>query len=257
MKKDIYAFSGEKGLQSTDHPIIFIHGTGMDHTVWTLPTRYFLRKKRNVLSIDLPGHGRSKGPALDSIPKIADWLMNYLDNLGINTFSIVGHSMGSLIALETSALLPTRCLNLVMVGTAFPMQVSEALLNYAKNNDPKAINILTYLGYSYKGRIGSNTNPGIWMTGSTKKLLERSKKNVIYKDLIACSEYSKGISSAKMYKGQVMLIIGENDYLTPPYKAEDLIDSFKKPLIKRVKDSGHTLLVEKPNQVLDYLIEIL
>ena len=255
--KNIFSFSGPEGLKDTEHPIVFIHGTGMDHTVWTLPIRYFLRKGRNVLGIDLPGHGRSKGKLLETIPDMAKWLLNYLDHLNINEFSVVGHSMGSLIALETAALAQKRAVKLVMVGTAFPMAVSDVLLDYAKNNDPKAINILTYLGYSYKGRIGSNTNPGIWMTGSTKKLLERSKNNVIYKDLMACSEYSKGISSAKMHKGQVMLIIGENDYLTPPYRAEDLMDSFKKPIIKRVKDSGHTLLVEKPNQVLDYLIEVL
>ena len=254
---NIYSFSGPEGLKSTENPILFIHGTGMDHTVWTLPTRHFLRKKRNVLSIDLPGHGNSEGPALNSINEISLRLVKYIDKLGIKNFSIVGHSMGSLIALEAAALVKERCNNLVMVGTAFPMQVSEALLNYAKHNDPMAIDILTFYGYSYQSRIGRNTNPGIWMTESTKKLLLRSKENVIYKDLLACSHYLEGISSAKKVKGKVMFILGENDFLTPPQKAEDLISSFKKPLIKRVENSGHTLLVEQPNQVLDYLIEIL
>ena len=102
--KHIYSFSGPDGLKDTKHPIVFIHGTGMDHTVWTLPMRYFLRKNRNVLGIDLPGHGRSKGKLLEKIPEMAKWLLDYLDHLKINEFSVVGHSMGSLIALETAAL---------------------------------------------------------------------------------------------------------------------------------------------------------
>ncbi len=90
-----FCFFGPEGLKSTEHPIVFIHGTGMDHTVWTMPIRYFLRKKRNVLGIDLPGHGRSKGKLLRTIPAMAEWLINYLDDLKVKEFSVVGHSMGS------------------------------------------------------------------------------------------------------------------------------------------------------------------
>ena len=140
-----FCFSGPEGLKSTEHPIVFIHGTGMDHTVWTLPIRYFLRKKRNILGIDLPGHGRSKGKLLQTIPAMAEWLIDYLDTLNINEFSVVGHSMGSLIALETAALAQKRVVNLVLVGTAFPMEVSDALLEYAKNDNPEAIDILTFM----------------------------------------------------------------------------------------------------------------
>ena len=257
MKNRIYAFSGPQGLVNNKNPIVFVHGTGMDHTVWTQPTRYFLRKRRNILSVDLPGHGLSEGPPLSSITNIAKWLLQYLDSLNIKDFSVVGHSMGSLIALEAAAISGTRTKSLVMVGTAFPMEVSKTLLDFSKQNDPRAIDMLTFFGYSYKGRIGRNENPGIWMTGSTKKLLERSAKDVIYRDLKACSQYQIGLESAKKVKGDVLIILGKNDFLTPPYKAEDLIHSFKNPTIKRVEDSGHSLLVEQPNKVLDYLIEIL
>ena len=255
--KNIYSFSGPEGLKDTKHPIVFIHGTGMDHTVWTLPMRYFLRKDRNVLGIDLPGHGRSKGKLLETIPDMAKWLLGYLDYLKVNEFSVVGHSMGSLIALETAALAEKRAVNLVMVGTAFPMAVSDVLLDYAKNNKPEAIDILTYMGYSNQARLGRNTNPGMWMTGSTKKLLERSNKGVIYYDLKACADYDSGLESAAKVSATTLLILGKKDFLTPPFKAKDLIKSFKTPLVKKIQDSGHTLMVESPNKVLDYLIEVL
>ena len=188
---------------------------------------------------------------------MAHWLIKYLDNLGIKDFSLVGHSMGSLIALETAALTQDRTTSLVMVGTAFPMAVSDFLLESAKNNKPEAIDILTYMGYSNQARIGNNGNPGIWMTGSTKKLLENSKKGVIYKDLQACSSYSSGLESAAKVTAVTLLILGKNDFLTPPFRAADLINSFKNPLVKEIKNSGHTLMVEEPNVVLDYLIGIL
>ena len=252
-----FCFSGPEGLKSTEHPIVFIHGTGMAHTVWTLPIRYFLRKKRNVLGIDLPAHGRSKGKLLRTIPAMAEWLINYLDKLNVKEFSVVGHSMGSLIALETAALAQSRTKNLVLVGTAFPMAVSEALLNYEKDNKSEAIDILTFIGYSNPARLGRNTNPGIWMTGSTKKLLEKSGKGVIYQDLRACTEYGSGFESAKKVSATTLLILGKKDFLTPPLKAIDLIKSFNNPEVKVIADSGHTLMIESPNTVLDYLIEVL
>ena len=194
---------------------------------------------------------------LETIPEMAKWLLDYLDHLKINEFSVVGHSMGSLIALEAAALAKERAVNLVMVGTAFPMAVSDVLLSYAKNNKPEAIDILTYMGYSNQARLGRNTNPGMWMTGSTKKLLEKSKKGVIYQDLKACTEYDSGLKSAAEVSARTLLILGKKDFLTPPFKAKDLITAFKGPVVKEIKDSGHTLMIESPNKVLDYLIEIL
>jgi len=131
------------------------------------------------------------------------------------------------------------------------------VIDYAKNNKPEAIDILTYMGYSNQARLGRNTNPGMWMTGSTKKLLEKSNEGVIYQDLKACAEYDSGLKSAAKVSATTLLILGKKDFLTPPFKANDLINSFKDPLVKEIHDSGHTLMVESPNTVLDYLIEIL
>ena len=139
--KNIYSFSGPEGLKDTKHPIVFIHGTGMDHTVWTLPIRYFLRKDRNVLGIDLPGHGRSKGKLLETIPEMAKWLISYLDDLKINEFSVVGHSMGSLIALETAALANKRSFILSLIS------VAEASLAIKLTISSMKINIILFFIY--------------------------------------------------------------------------------------------------------------
>jgi len=253
----MHIFSGTRGLQGDINPIVFIHGTGMDHTVWTLFARYFLRHGRDVLSVDLPGHGKSKGPLLDSIESLSSNLLSYLDSRNINKFSVVGHSMGSLIALEAASTQPERVNSLVMIGTALPMAVSEALLDLAKRNDPGAIDILTFMGYSNNARIGNNKNPGMWMTEGTKRLMQRSGKDVIFKDLMACSNYVDGLEKAKKVSANTLLILGENDYLTPRHRAKDLINNFESVRVKEIKNSGHTMMIENPNLVLDYLSEIL
>lgn len=253
----MHIFSGTRGLQGDTNPIVFIHGTGMDHTVWTLFARYFLRHGRDVLSVDLPGHGKSKGPLLDSIESLSSNLLNYLDSRNIHKFSVVGHSMGSLIALEAASTKPERVNSLVMIGTALPMAVSEALLDLAKRNDPGAIDILTFMGYSNNARIGNNKNPGMWMTEGTRRLMQRSSKDVIFNDLLACSNYVDGLEKAKKVSADTLLILGENDYLTPRHRAKDLINNFESVRVKEIKNSGHTMMVENPNLVLDYLTEIL
>ena len=252
----MYYFPTKK-LKKNSEPIVFIHGTGMDHSVWTLPVRYFLRKKRDVLSIDLPGHGKSSGKLISSISDFSDQVFQLLDKNSIKKCSIVGHSMGSLIALEMASSQPHRIKAMSLIGTAFPMQVNDQLLQFAKSDVQKAIDILTFMGYSNQARIGRNKNPGMWMTESTRRLMQRSNKGVIYNDLLACSNFKGGLEKAKKVTAKVQLILGSNDFLTPTRKAVDLIDSFKNPDVKEIINSGHTLMAEDPNKVLDYLIEVL
>ena len=240
-------------INKKSEPIIFIHGTGMDHTVWTLPVRHYLRKKRDVISIDLPGHGKNEDKSLDSISKLSDYIYNFLDMNSIEKCSIVGHSMGSLIALEMASSYPSRVNAISMIGTAFPMQVNEALLESAKSNPQVAINILTFMGYSYSSRLGGNKNPGMWMTESTKRLMQKSNKGIIYKDLKACAEFDNGLEKARNVTAKVQLILGSNDFLTPRIKAQELINNFQDPIVKEVKGSGHSMMMEEPNLVLDYL----
>ena len=152
---------------------------------------------------------------------------------------------------------PERVKSLSLIGTAFPMQVNEQLLEFAKSDVHKAIDILTFMAYSNKARIGRNNNHGMWMTESTRRLMQKSKKGVIYNDLLACSNFKNGLEKAKKVSSKVQLILGSNDFLTPTKKATDLIESFKDPDVKVINDSGHTLMTENPNKVLDYLIEAL
>ncbi len=112
--------------------MVFIHGALHDHSGWTLLARWCAHHGFGVLALNQPGHGRSAGPPLPSVEALADWTLALLDAAGVQQATLVGHSMGSLIALEAAARAPERITRLVLLGTAYPMKVSDALLNTAR-----------------------------------------------------------------------------------------------------------------------------
>ena len=64
--------------------------------------RAISRTTVSVLAVDLPGHGRSPGAMRATIEEWARWVASFLDAAGIGKANLVGHSMGSLIALEAT-----------------------------------------------------------------------------------------------------------------------------------------------------------
>ncbi len=98
--KNIHASDAGQGIDLGKETIVFLHGSGLSHIVWSLIEQFFSNKNFNVLSIDLPGHGNSDGPCLDTIEKIADWLEQVFISLNLEKLTLVGHSQGCLEILE-------------------------------------------------------------------------------------------------------------------------------------------------------------
>ncbi|MBW8056130.1 MAG: alpha/beta hydrolase [Nitrospira sp.] len=235
---------------------MFIHGAGQDHTIWVLPTRYFVRHQRNVLSVDLPGHGRSDGPPLPTIEDMADWVIALFETTGLETTAVVGHSMGTLVALETAVRHADRVRAVAMVGTSVPMPVSDALLDNASEDKHLALDMLTLWGHSRAAHLGGNSTPGMWMLGGGIRLLERAGPGVVYNDLQACAEYSSGLNNAATVSCPVLLILGQRDAMTPARAAVDVSKALPNAETVVMEGSGHALLSERPDPVLDELIRI-
>jgi pimeloyl-ACP methyl ester carboxylesterase len=252
----VYIATGHKEFDPELPSVVFIHGTGQDHTIWVLPTRYFARHQRNVLAIDLPGHGRSGGKPLASIKAMADWIVKVLDATGINSAAMVGHSMGSLVAISLAAKYADRVRAIALIGTTVPMPVSEALLNSAKANSPDAIDMLTLWGHGSSAHLGGSATPGMWMLGGGKRLMERAAPGVIFTDLNACNQYKQGLEDAGSITCQALLILGQSDLMTPPGKARALTEALTDSKTVVLEKSGHAMLSERPEQVLDQLILI-
>lgn len=230
--------------------IVFIHGAAMDHTVWTLPARFFARRGFNVVAVDLPGHGRSQGPAFDDIGATAQWLEKLLASLESDDHILIGHSMGSLIAWEFAAQFPERCRKLALLGTSMPMQVTDVLMGAAERNESAAFEMANTWSHSTHGKIGFNANPGIWMFAHGQRLMNRSEDDVFHADLTACNNAK--LDATKILC-ECLLILGEADQMTPARAASAVAQQTPNAEVVSLPGCGHSMLAEQPNQVLDAL----
>lgn len=253
---EAYAATGNKPIDPEKETVVFIHGVGQDHTVWVLPTRYFARHDRNVLALDLPGHGRSAGPALETVEAMADWVVAVMDAAAVERAAVVGHSLGSLVALDLASRYPRRARAVAFVSVSVPIAVSEPLMSSAEAGSHDAIEMLTYWGHSKTGQIGGNATPGMWMAGGSMRLWEQAEPEAIHADLKACDEYVSGLERAGEISCPVLLLLGELDVMTPVKVAQALRDVISQEDTVLFKGAGHALLSERPDPVLDELIRI-
>jgi pimeloyl-ACP methyl ester carboxylesterase len=262
-----YAYTGSRGFDPTLPTIVFVHGAAHDHSVWALQSRYFAHHGRNAVAVDLPGHGRSEGEPLQSVPAIADWLVALLDTMGVELAVLVGHSMGALAVLDAAGRYPARVAKLALLGPAVPMPVNDVLLEAAKRDDHVAFELINGWSFSPGGQLGGNRLPGVWMTGNALRLTERSRPGVLYTDLIACHGYADGLAAAAGVRCPVLVILGQRDLMAPAQNADALIAALgekalgDKPLrdkrVVTIPDCGHSLMAEAPDLVLDTLREFL
>jgi pimeloyl-ACP methyl ester carboxylesterase len=250
-------YSNGNGWFAPDQPsVVFIHGAGMDHSVWTLPARHFARHGYNVVAPDLPGHGRSAGPQLTSIEAMAQWLQHLLDALTIDQATMVGHSMGSLAALAFAARQPNRTRTLALLGTSAPMPVTDVLLDAARANDHDAIDMANTWSHSSFGLQGGNANPGINMMMSGQRLIERAADDVFYTDLNACNSFTEGDVLAAEITVPTMVIAGDEDKMTTAARGAEVARLIRNAELVHLSSCGHSMLSERPNEVLDALREI-
>ncbi|MDE0309082.1 MAG: alpha/beta hydrolase [Acidiferrobacterales bacterium] len=251
-----YAFTGSRELDQRKQTVMFVHGASLDHTVWTLPARHFARHGWNVLAADLPGHGMSDGNPLPEISQYANWLCDLLDAVGVEQTALVGHSMGSLVALDCAARHLERIRALTLIGTAVPMPVTDQLLQSALENNHDAIDMLTAWGHSPAAHFGGHEVPGMWMIGGTMRLFERARPGTLYNDLNACNNYTTGIEMAQRVTCPTMFILGEHDMLTPKRSALELAKNISDTEIVVLPKTGHTIMSERPDALLDALARI-
>lgn len=222
-----------------------------------MQSRYFAYHGWNALAIDLPGHGRSEGEPLGSVGGLADWIEQFMDAIGIGQAALVGHSMGSLAALEIAVRCPARVSRVAMIGTAVPMPVTEVLLSTSKANDHAAYEMISVFSHSPRAQIGGNRVPGAWIMGSGLRLMERSRPDVLHTDFTACNSYENGLTAAATAKCPFLLVLGQRDLMTPPRAVREAVAKFADVKTIVLDGTGHSLMSEQPDAVLDALIEFL
>jgi pimeloyl-ACP methyl ester carboxylesterase len=255
-----YAYTGGKPFDPALPCVVFIHGALHDHSVWTLLARWAAHHGHAVLALDQPGHGRSAGPPLPDIEALADWTLALLDAADVQQAALVGHSMGSLIALEAAARAPQRATRLVMVGTAYPMKVSDALLATARDEPLTAIDRVNAFSHSNIAAKPSYPGPGAWLHGANRALMRRMQSgqhelNLFHHDFSVCNRYAHGMETARLVRCPVTFILGDSDQMTAPKATRDIAAALAARVV--VLSSGHALMQEAPDGVLNALRDAL
>jgi pimeloyl-ACP methyl ester carboxylesterase len=265
----VYAYTGGKAFDATKPTLVFIHGVLNDHSVWILQTRYFAHHGYNVLAIDLPGHGKSEGRCPKSVEEAADFVLALLKAAGLEEAALVGHSWGSLIALHAASLAPERGLrisHLALVGTAFPMKVSPALLDASLKEPMKAIEMVNTFSHSMLSPPPSALGPGTWLYGGSRALMRRVlasnlQENVFHIGFKACNSYEGAFEAINSLFGRInsgdvaiLFIVGMADQMTTPKAAQALIDKMPTAKVARVF-GGHAMMTEAPEETLAALAQ--
>jgi len=261
----LYAYTGGKPFNPAQPTAVFIHGVLNDYSVWILQSRWLAHHGWNVLAIDQPGHGRSGGVAPKSVAEASAAVLALLDALGVQQAALVGHSFGSLIALHTAATAPERVSQLVLVGTAFPMRVSPALLDASLNQPAKAIAMVNTFSHSTLAPPPSALGPGTWLYGGSAALMRRvlasnPAENVFHTGFVACNSYADGEADIAKVTCPVQFILGERDQMTPPKAAQSLIKAARAAGLTvevATVPAGHQLMTEAPEETLAALQRVL
>jgi pimeloyl-ACP methyl ester carboxylesterase len=253
---EAYCYTGGRPFDPAQPTVMFIHGAQNDHSVWILQTRYFAHHGFNVLAVDLPGHGRSQGAAKTSVDEMAVWLLALLDAAGVERALLVGHSMGSLIALEASHRAPQRVSALAMLGTTYPMKVSDALLETSKNDEQAAIDMVNIWSHSMHAQNPACPLAGVSTMGTARRLMQRmgqiNPAQLFHTDFAACNGYANGEAAARAVTCPALFIFGGKDMMTPARSTKLLTGAIAHGKVVQV-DAGHSLMAEQPDAVLDAL----
>ena len=252
--KSAYAYTGTRAFNPAQRTAIFIHGAANDHSVWALQSRYFAWHGWNVLAVDLPAHGQSDGPLCTSIEALADWVAAFLDATQVKSAVVIGHSMGSLTALELTSRRPDLVSKLALVGSAVPMAVGDVLLDAARDDEDKARRMIVDWSFAPNSQLGNNHKvPGTWLPGNSLALMRRMAKGVLHDDLAACKAYVSGLDAAANVQCPVFVLTGERDMMTAPKAAMAVIAALKSVRTETIADAGHQMMSEAPGVTLDAL----
>jgi len=256
---ETYAYTAGRAFDAARPSVIFIHGVLCDHSVWALQSRHLAHRGFNVFALDLPGHCKSAGDAPQSVEAAADFVVQFMDAAGLEQAALVGHSWGSLIALHAASRLLARASHLALVGTAYPMPVSPALLQAAQDAPQQAITMINTFS---RATLAPPLGAGSWVYGAGVALARHvlrsnPRTNLLHTGFVACNNYQGGEEAMRRVTCPVLFVLGQSDQMTPPKAARTLMEAARadsRPAPRVVQlPCGHNQMSEAPEETLQAL----
>mgnify|MGYP001470068509 FL=1 len=235
----MFVSTGGLDFEKEKPSILLMHGSGLTHIVWSLHEQFYASQGFNVLSVDLPGHGNSEGPALKSIEEISNWIKSLMEKINISKITIVGHSQGCLVGIDFASRYPNLISSLVLVAGSYKMPVNQDLIDLAEAGDEKAVLLMMKWGYEgSKAFIGGNP---------VKKIINSSRdiREILAVDLNACNNYKGGKESLGKINCPTLCIFGDLDKMVPLEVGNKMASMIKNSEKKIISNCGHMIIFEK------------
>lgn len=245
--KRVFAATGGKAYDNSLPTIVFLHGSGLDHTFWGLHSRFFAYRRYAVLVPDLPGHSHSDGPVLDNIEAMAEWLHDLLHSVGARDISLVAHSQGCLIALEYASRYPQKMKSVSLLASGLATPVNDALIAAANSKPRVAVDMMLSWGFGDAGHLHQGAVPGHSMLASGKKVM-LSNPDGLAADLHACNNYRNGKIAAAAIRCSQQVIVASKDRMAPRKASSELINYLSDPTVSEISNSGHMVPQEAPDE---------
>ena len=253
----VFAYTGGAAAAPRAPATVFVHGAGMDHTVWRHLARYLAHHQHRVLAIDLPGHGGSSGPVPTSVEEASDWLAAYTEAAGAQRFSLVGHSLGGLVALQLASAHADRVDRLVLIATGVTMPVHPQLLESAIAGEARAVELIVSWSFGPRGRRGGRSDPGTSAAMAVRRILQRGLASSLGPDLAASDRYRVGASAASLISVPTLVVVGSEDRMVPVTAAAQLAEAIAGAKLAVIEGTGHMMTIEHPEAVQEVVVGFL
>lgn len=247
-----YAYTGGRAFDPARPAVVLVHGAAFDHSVWQWQSRYLANHGFTVLAPDLPGHGRSPGTARRAIAGYADWVAELVEAAMLPRAALVGHSMGSLVALDAALRFPQRVAKLALIGTSVPMPVGEPFLAAARDDAPEAFDMEVVWGHARGAALATSPVPGLSLLGASRGINGRAHAGVLHGDLAACHAYAPSAEAIAGLAMPTLVLAGRRDQMTPMKAGKALAAQIPGARLE-VLDAGHSMMTEAPRATLDAL----
>lgn len=220
--------------------LLLIHGAGGSRLHW--PPQLRRMSGATVHTLDLPGHGRSKGDGCDTIDGYVLAIVAFLERLAVDSAVIVGHSMGGAVAQKLALEEPERVSSLVLVGTGARLRVAPAILECAQHDLERAVQLITQYAWS------SDADPALKEVG--RKALRETGSAVLFGDFLACDRFDV-MDRLGEIEVSTLVIGGSVDRLTPIKYSRFLSEQIPCAQLVTVEGAGHMVMLERSEEVSD------
>ena len=245
---DIYYHLHQGGSEGLTPPVVLIHGAGGTHLYW--PSEVRRLPGYHVYAPDLPGHGKSGGRGMQSISAYTQALISWMDAVGLHSALLIGHSMGSAIALTLALDHPMRVLGLGLVGAGARLRVAPDIIEWTSNQTTFLNAVTAVITRSFSPQTSAR------LTELAARRMAETRPSVLNGDFLACDEFDVRERLGELHQ-RTLVLCGADDQMTPVRHAQFLANGIPNATLKIIPDAGHMVMLEQPQAVATALGEFI